>query len=306
MNEKKEIEQKNNKLDFDLKEYLDEKLENRILHFHSKKKLNNDISSDSSSELSHINYYENFLKSLKNEKNEKNEKQKKISKKNKNSLKLKNKTNNTKEYKNNIVINRYNSNKNSNPYQEIDNNLHNFFKIRPRSMSKYFMKNQLYIEDMPKKKIGESYLNFGKGHHHKFILEHSKNKINEVDESIFSNQNNNNDIYSNINNNNIILYSSHPKKSIILKHNISNGNFLNKNNEIKESNILDKKKIGKLNDKKENKKNNSITPFTKDTEENLNTKNETNTLNNNENNNFQYSIPTKKKKRLLCCCIPIG
>jgi len=60
MNEKKEIEQKNNKLDFDLKEYLDEKLENRILHFHSKKKLNNDISSDSSSELSHINYYENF------------------------------------------------------------------------------------------------------------------------------------------------------------------------------------------------------------------------------------------------------
>ena len=297
MNEKKENKQKNNDSDFGLQDYLGEEIENTILRFHGKKKLSHDISSDSSSEVGHIHYYENFLKSLKNEnENQKHEKKNPKNIKNKNSFQKKINKNNSKEYKNDILINRYNSNTNSKPHQEIDNNLHNFFKMRPRSMSKYFMKKKFVIEEMPNKKVGESYFNFGKGNHHKFILEHSKNKINEVDESIFSNQNNNNDIYNNINNNNIILYSSHPKKSIILKHNISNGNFLNKNNEIKESNILDKKKIGKLNDKKENKKNNSITPFTKDTEENLNTKNETNTLNNNENNNFQYSIPTKKKK----------
>ena len=36
-------------------------------------------------------------------------------------------------------------------------------------MSKYFMKKQFVIEEMPNKKVGESYFNFGKGNHHKFI-----------------------------------------------------------------------------------------------------------------------------------------
>ncbi len=299
MNEKKENKQKNNDSDFGLQDYLGEEIENTILRFHGKKKLSHDISSDSSSEVGHIHYYENFLKSLKNE-NENQKQEKKTPKKNnKNCFKLKIKAKKSKEYKNNIIISRYNSNKNSisKPYHGIDNNVYNFFKMRPRSMSKNMINQKLYIDEMPIK-VGESYFNFGKGNHHKFILEHSNNKINEVDESVISNQNNND-------NNNMIIYYSHPKKSIVLKHNASKGNFQNKNNEIIENNNLGNK-ILKTNDKKENKKNNSIIPFTKDTEENLNTKNETNTLNNNinEKKKVQYSI--KKKKRLLCCCIPIG
>ena len=302
MNEKKENKQQNNDSDFGLQDYLSDKIENTILRFHGKKKLSHDISSDSSSEVGHIHYYENFLKSLKNENENQKYEKKSPKKKNRNSFKLKIKAKNSKEYKNNIIINRYNSNLNSisKPYHGIDNNVHNFFKIRPRSMSKNMMKKKFYIDDMPIKN-SESYFNFGKGNHHKFILEHSKSKINEVDESVISNQNNNN----NNNDNNMIIYYSHPKKSIVLKHNASKGNFQNKNNEIKENNDPGNT-ILKINDKKENKKNNSMIPFTKDTEENLNTKNETNTLNNNinEKNNEQYSI--KKKKRLLLCCIPIG
>ena len=295
MNEKKENKQKNNDPDFGLQDYLGEKIENTIFRIHAKNNLNHDISSDSSSENAHIHYYENFLKSLKNEnENQKHEKKNPKNIKNKNSFQKKINKNNSKEYKNDILINRYNSNTNSKPHQEIDNNLHNFFKMRPRSMSKYFMKKQFVIEEMPNKKVGESYFNFGKGNHHKFILEHSKNKINEVDESIISNQNYNN--YHNI-----IIYSSHPRKSVVLKHNIPHENLQNKNNEIKESYILGKKKILKVNDKKENKKINSINPVTKDTEENLNTKNETNNINNNinENKNLQYPIKKKKKTFML-------
>ena len=159
------------------------------------------------------------------------------------------------------------------------------------------MKNKISIEEFPKRKsLGDSIFNFKtrKNSHYRFILNSlSKNKINEVDESLISNQiNNENDN----DNDNIIIYSngrrrkqscflgSHPylisqKNNLIENQNNNNNiniNNININNSNNDNIIEENKKIVKINNKNENKENrksnNTSNLYIKDSEENINTK----------------------------------
>ena len=310
-----------NDLNFGLQESLGEKLQNTILRIQAKKQLNND-SSNSSDEEINIQYYEQFLKSLKDENKNQSPKHNKKKKNDKN--KIKSKHSNSKDHK---------KSNNNNNYFENENNIHNFFKMRPKSMAKNYMKNKISIEEFPKRKsLGDSIFNFKtrKNSHYRFILNSlSKNKINEVDESLISNQiNNENDN----DNDNIIIYSngrrrkqscflgSHPylisqKNNLIENQNNNNNiniNNININNSNNDNIIEENKKIVKINNKNENKENrksnNTSNLYIKDSEENINTKNEniTSNINKNNTNKFDYILPIKKKKKLFCCCIPIG
>ena len=239
-----------NDLNFGLQESLGEKLQNTILRIQAEKQLNND-SLNSSDEENNIQYYEQFLKSLKDENKNQIPKQNKKKKNDKN--KIKNKHSNSKD-----------------DNFENENNIRDFFKMRPKSMAKNYMKNKISIEEFPKRKsLGDSIFNFKnrKNSRYRFILNSlSKNKISEVDESLISNQiNNDNDN----DNDNIIIYSkgrrrkqscllgSHPylisqKNNLIENQNNNNNiniNNININNNNNENIIEENKKIIKINNK---------------------------------------------------------
>ena len=293
-----------NDLGFGLQNNLGEQLQNKILRIQEKNQLERDSSSDSSDE-DNIQYYEKFLKSLKDEN------------KNQNHSDSKNQIKKNNHEKNKIKIRHFNS-KDFQKKKNNDNDLNNFFKMRPKSMAKNFMKNKLSIEDSPRKKnLGESAFNFNykKNGHNKFMLNyHSKNKISEVDESVISNQIKNEK-------NNVVAYCSKGmKQTLLLNENphlisqkkkiIENNNNQNINDTINNNSLSENKKTLKINnknEKKEFKKSNNITnPYTKDTEENLYSKNDNSNINKNDTSKFEYTLPIKKKKKLFCCCIPIG
>ena len=284
-------------------ESIDDKLENKMFRYQSKKQINFDSSSESSSEFNNIQYYENFLKSLKKENKSKTPNftpetlYKKSSKKkhylSKEFRKRLNKRNSKGNILNNNNIKLYNLNDDS-------NNENNFFQLKAKSMSKNFMINNLNIEESPRKNNNES-INPKKNEHHKNNINYlANNKINEVDESINSLQ------YTKVKNE--IVKVSSPKKHSHFFEDKNNNKDINYNqkkhiHKIQDDNI--KNKELKLNLKNhEIKKCNTLNPLLKYTDEKLNTKVDNNTSRN--NNNFQYSIPKKKKKKLLCFCIPFG
>ena len=300
MNEQIQI---NDNVNYRNQNNLQKTFENKLYRHESKKRFE-DFSSESSSE-DNIEYYENFLKSLINENRcktpnfspnvsyKKNKKKNHLTKEFKRRLKK----NNSKDYQmnDNVVI--LGSNKDD---SSSDNSIQNFFKIRPKSTSKNLMKNKLSIEDSPKNKKREIKDSVNKKNN-KYILNIiSDNKIYEVDESFDSNK---------INPNDIIKYNSHQKPHSSFFQGEKNNNNNNNTEEINQKKQYDVKfKFHKI-DKKEMRKCNTINPFIKETDDNINIKNDNNTSrnnNNNNNNNLQFSIPIKKKKKLLCCCIPIG